>query len=71
MISMFLDCKSFKGKGLENWDVSNVISTRNMFYRCENLDCNLSNWDVSKVEDTTNMFYNCLSLKNKPSWYKE
>ena len=71
MISMFLDCKKFKGKGLENWDVSNVKKMNYMFDNCIKFNCDLSKWDVSNVIDMNNMFYNCLSLKNKPAWYKE
>ena len=31
MYTMFEGCSKFKGKGLENWNVSNVITMNNMF----------------------------------------
>ena len=57
---------------ISNWDVSNVTNMSNMFYCCQEFNCDLSSWDVSKVnvEDMSDMFYNCNSLKNKPNWYK-
>ena len=34
---MFKKCESFKGKGLENWDISNVKSMNYMFDDCTSL----------------------------------
>ena len=34
---MFYNCKSFEGKGLENWDISNVKSMNYMFDDCTSL----------------------------------
>ena len=34
---MFYYCKKFTGKGLENWNVSKVKNTDNMFWYCHNL----------------------------------
>ena len=59
---MFDECRNFTGKGLENWDVSNVTNMRYMFNNCRNFNSDLSNWDVSNVEDMTCMFYNCKKL---------
>ena len=59
----------FEGKGLENWNVSNVDNMSNMFYNCKKFDCDLSSWDVSNVNNMDFMFYGCDNLKNKPSWY--
>ena len=59
---MFFECKKFKGNGLDNWDVSNVINMEYMFMRCENLDCDLSQWDVSNVKDMNHMFFECKNL---------
>ena len=45
--------------GLEKWDVSSVGDMSNMFWGCNNFNCDLSNWDVSSVENMSNMFRNC------------
>ena len=66
---MFYECKNFNCN-LSKWNVRNVKNMRSMFYECENFDCDLSKWDVSNVTNITFMFNNCISLKNKPSWYK-
>ena len=66
---MFEGCENFTGKGLENWDVSNVLNMEYMFRVCKKLNCDLSNWNVSNVKNMYNMFYGCNSLKNTPSWY--
>ena len=68
---MFANCENFKGKGLENWDVSNVTDMYRMFFNCKNFNCNLSKWNVSNVENMFYLFDNCTSLKNTPRWYKE
>ena len=45
--------------GLEKWDVSSVGDMSNMFWGCNNFNCDLSNWNVSSVENMSNMFRNC------------
>ena len=35
---MFKDCKNFEGKGLENWNVSNVKYIKEMFDGCTSLE---------------------------------
>lgn len=50
-------------KGAENWDLSNVTSTRGFLYNCSKLkELDVSAWDVSNVEDAGWMFYNCSSV---------
>ena len=57
---------------ISEWDVSNVKTMRCMFFECENFTGKgLENWNVSNVKDMSYMFDGCISLKNKPSWYKE
>ena len=56
---------------VSQWDVSNVTHMANMFYGCQNFNCDLSQWDVSNVTNMFYMFHGCKSLKNIPSWYKE
>ena len=41
---MFNKCYKFEGKGLENWDVSNLKRRQNMFNECTKLTCDLSSW---------------------------
>ena len=49
--------------GLETWNTSNVLSTRNMFDRCFNLtSLDVSNFDTSKVTNMYCMFANCQKL---------
>ena len=38
----FIDCEKFKGKGLENWNVTNVTNMRRMFDGCNKLT--IPNW---------------------------
>ena len=54
----------FKYIDISDWNVSNVKSTRNMFYMCEELESfgDISKWDVSNVTDMSWMFYNCKSF---------
>ena len=42
MYSMFTMCKNFKGKGLENWDVSKAEDIRYMFSGCDKIA--IPNW---------------------------
>ena len=65
MLSMFYECKNFEGRGLENWDVSNVWYMSQMFYDCNSLDTDLSGWNVDKVKDKSRMFYKCPKMKPK------
>ena len=65
----FQFCEQFKGNGLENWDVSNVITMNSLFYRCNNLTCDLSNWKVDKVKKMNKMFYECYNINfNLSKW---
>lgn len=56
MNSMFTQCFAFEGIGLENWDVSNVISMTTMFYRCVRFNAPISVWDVSFCQLFDDMF---------------
>ena len=59
---MFNRCDLFKGKGLENWNVSKVENMSSMFYECKNFNCDLSKWNVSNVFDINDMFYDCIKF---------
>ena len=56
----------FKYIDISYWDVSNAVSTRNMFYECDELKSvgNISDWDISNVRSTRNMFYGCDKLES-------
>ena len=56
---MFQCCKKFTGKGIENWNVSNLIKASYMFSQCKLFNGDLSNWDVSNIKDLTGMFQYC------------
>ena len=59
MSGMFYNCIKLDSN-LANWDVSNVIMTRYMFWRCKNFKgVGLEKWDVSNVIDMKYMFYDC------------
>ena len=55
----------FKYIDISYWDVSNVKSTRRMFFKCEKLKSvgDLSNWDVSNMTDMSCMFFVCEKLE--------
>ena len=59
---MFVGCSIFTGKGLENWNVSNVTNMNYMFYECKNLDCDLSRWDVSGLCEAAYVFKSCIKF---------
>ena len=55
--NLFQNCGSFKGKGLEKWDVRNVEYFNYAFYRCgNNFNPDLSSWDVSNAREMNSMF---------------
>ena len=54
----------FKYIDISYWDVFNAVSTRNMFYECDELEStgDISKWDVSNVTDMADMFWCCKSF---------
>ena len=69
MSYMFYRCYKFTGKGIGNWDVSNVTDMRSVFYGSV-FNQDISNWDVSNVTDIRHMFDKSPLEKNPPKWYK-
>ena len=55
------DKSKFKYIDISGWDVSNAVSTLNMFYACKELKSvgDISKWDVSNVTNMNSMFYGC------------
>ena len=62
---MFYRCESFEGKGLENWNTSNINTMSGMFDKCLKLNCDLSKWDVSNVTNMEYMFDRCANFEGK------
>lgn len=69
MFGTFAAATSFLGKGIENWNVSQVQITHGMFYDAISFNADLSNWDITNVGDMSNMFNGAKSF-NSPlsSW---
>ncbi|MBO5003734.1 MAG: BspA family leucine-rich repeat surface protein [Clostridia bacterium] len=63
--SMFEDCGAFEGKGLENWDVSNIETMYETFSNCINFNPDLSNWNTYNLVNINQAFYNCISFDGK------
>ncbi|MEM4221765.1 MAG: BspA family leucine-rich repeat surface protein [Thermoplasmata archaeon] len=61
--SMFENCKDFKGKGLEFWNLKNLRKANYMFEGCTNLDINVSNWNIKNLNELKHMFYNCYNFR--------
>ena len=61
----------FKYIDISYWDVSNVYSTRHMFYGCKRLESvgDISKWDVSNVRFMAFMFSECKKFnQDLSSW---
>jgi hypothetical protein len=53
---MFCNSTSFRGNGLDQWDVAQVTDTDRMLWGASAFDADLSSWDVSKVKFINSMF---------------
>lgn len=60
--STFLNCKKFKGEGLDKWNVENAETMQSMFCGCWELDIDLSDWDVSNLKEASGMFIDCKKM---------
>ena len=63
--NIFYNCEKLKGKGLDKWDVSNIVNMRAMFEGCSNLDFDLSKWNISKLKNIRSMFSGCEKFTGK------
>ena len=52
-------------KGIENWDVSNIIELEFVFEFCKNLKIDLSNWNINPNADTYHIVYKAPGVKLK------
>ena len=57
---------SFEYIDISDWNVSNIKSMQNLFYRCSYLVSigDISNWDVSECECMSGMFCGCHKLEH-------
>jgi len=46
IIGAFRDCKSFEGKGLNAWQLKNVVHCSEAFYGCAKFDVDVGNWQI-------------------------
>ena len=73
--NLFRNCRKLKEiVGINNWDVSKVISMNSMFLNCVSLEkLDLTNWDTSNIIDMAHMFESCASLEeiNVSNWNLE
>ena len=63
---MFHNCNIFQGKGLENWDISELTDMESMFENCINFNANLQNWGYKFNKNLSNMRYmfsNCVNFE--------
>ncbi|MCR4890627.1 MAG: DUF285 domain-containing protein, partial [Lachnospiraceae bacterium] len=76
MVRTFRDCLKLKnlltvdedgndtGKGVSEWDVSNIQNMAQAFYNCESLESlDVSQWDTGNVMNMSHMFAQCDNLK--------
>ncbi|WP_298515794.1 BspA family leucine-rich repeat surface protein [uncultured Kordia sp.] len=54
---MFYGCQNFTGHdSMNNWDMSTILSMRQMFSTATNFNANISGWNVSEVTDMFGLF---------------
>ena len=61
---MFVECSSFRGRGLDNWKVVQGRKFNYMFLSCKNLQFKPDNWKLENVESIEEMFQGCTNLDN-------
>lgn len=63
---MFMDRNDLEYLDLSNWDTSNVLSMKGMFYGCNFLKhiSGLDKWNTSSLQSSNHMFYQCSSLSD-------
>ncbi len=68
---MFLNAQSFRGVGLDEWNVSSVTNMQCMFQSAVNFDANLSDWNVSNVSNMDHMFKGAVKFASDlRSWHQ-
>ena len=66
----FSGCSAFAGKGLKDWNVSNVTDFSGTFNGCEKLVEPLGNWDTGKATTMRAMFAGCSLFNQNISQWK-
>lgn len=62
---IFGGCKSFTGKGLENWNTTNLKQLHGAFSNCDRFNADFSRWKTSKVRDVAYLFHGCKNFIGK------
>ncbi|MBO5003713.1 MAG: BspA family leucine-rich repeat surface protein [Clostridia bacterium] len=66
MTYTFSYCKSFEGKGLENWNITDKLQILDStFNNCYKFNADISNWDVHNVSVFKETFLKCIEF-NQP-----
>ncbi|MDH7447529.1 BspA family leucine-rich repeat surface protein [Aquimarina sp. 2201CG14-23] len=69
LTNMFRSCTSLDTPDFSNWDTSSITVMKEMFYRANNFDGNITNWDVGKVTSFELMFYEAFKFnQNISNW---
>lgn len=66
----FKYCKSFKGNGIEKWNVGKLISSWSMFLQCENFEGDVSSWRPYNLESCAEMFKCCPKFNSDVSEWR-
>ena len=62
---LFRDAKSFRGIGLEQWDVSRAENISRMFLRCTSFTADVSSWRVAQVSDMDSILLGATSFAHQ------
>lgn len=60
----FLNCFSFRGRGLDTWDTGNVQTMEGMFLNTPSFNGDISLWNVSQVTSTRRQFRQATSFNS-------
>jgi surface protein len=66
---MFKDVSNFN-QDIGNWDVSNVLHMKAMFYGASSFNQDIGDWDVSHVMDMSYIFFKATSFDSDLSQWK-
>lgn len=65
MTGMFAGASNFEGKGIENFDMGNVINAGTMFQNATAFNGDVSDWNVEKLRAANGMFTGASSFEGK------
>ncbi len=70
MNNLFINSKRTNWDGLEDWDMSRVLSVQSMFQNCPHFNVNLDKWNLESCENIQDMFKNCTSFNQPIAWWE-